>query len=450
MSLTFFLKNNLNKLPVGVELGRYISKIPYKYRPGIGKSYHISQKVINKFNNPNFNKNEYILNQVNNILKHAYLNTKFYKKYYDDCAFDIKSIRNIGDISKIPIVSKSILNEYNLEYISYNEKGRFLSNTGGSSGSPFHFYTSASAIGHEWAHIHYMWRRLGFRHDMLKLNFYGRSNVKNILDYDLIRHSLISDIYADFDLLSQKILDYANKNKIRYLHGYPSSLYEFACYCENNDILRSKLSSSLNGAFLSSEFPHDRYRDKIESVFNIKTQAFYGHTERCIMAYEVDRLKYKVLQTYGYAEIEDNKLIGTSYHGFATPLIRYDTGDTVTSVEYSGDLLDCFIMKDGRSGEFIMDLFQKEITLTGLLFGRHHEIFNYITNIQIVQEVPGEAKILYCLKNDVNLNRFQVEKMFDSSNVNIVFEFIEINKPIKTISGKVQLRVDKVLYDENI
>lgn len=446
MSLTFFLKDNLNKIPAGIKVGSLVSKIPYSYRPGIGSGYSKSKSEIYEFESNLSVRHQFIFEHVKKMVDHAYYNTKFYKNYYDDCGFDIKSLKSFSDINRIPLVSKDILNSYDINDISFEEKGRKLSNTGGSSGKPFHFYTSPLAIGHEWAHLHYMWSKLGFKPDMLKLNFYGRSSVKDHVDYDLIRHSLVVDIYSDFNDISCKLLTFAKKNTVTFLHGYPSSLYEFACYCENNHQLRNLLSSTLKGAFLSSEFPHQLYRDKIESVFGIDTQSFYGHTERCIMAYETSKFCYKVLQSYGYAEVINDCLIGTSYNSYATPLIRYNTEDKVSSFVVNNDILDSFVMKDGRSGEFILDRDNKMIPLTGLVFGRHHDIFNFVTNIQVYQKVPGEAFILYCPKNKLDPN--QAGLLFDQENIKIKFSFIPLDSPIKTVSGKVQLKVNDFEHEK--
>src|SRR5690606_5365982 len=112
--------------------------------------------------------------------------------------------------------------------------------------------------------------------------------------------------------------------QIKYLHGYPTSIYDFAIYCkENNPILTSLLRKSLLGAFLGSEYPHEKYRKVIEEVFGIETISWYGHTERSILAYEKSqKYTYEPFLSYGYTEVLKNandefELIGTGYYNQA-------------------------------------------------------------------------------------------------------------------------------------
>jgi phenylacetate-CoA ligase len=374
------------------------------------------------------------------LVEHAYNNISFYKEHYDNHGFDVSSLKNFDDILNIPIVTKADFKKYDIEQYSFKQTGRCLSNTGGSSGKPFYFYISPQALGHEWAHVHFIWKRLGFNQSMLKLNFAGRSNVNDIVDYDLIRHSLIVDIYSDFSLISDKLQKFILNNDVHFLHGYPSALYEFAVYCENDSILLNKLKGNLKGVFLSSEFPNLRFRNKIEEVFLVPTQSFYGHTERCVMAYETDeKFKFTVLQSYGYAEEVNKQLIGTSYTNYATPLIRYNTEDVLKSSVVEGDILKAFELSEGRNGEFIFDQDMKKIPLTGLVFGRHHNIFNEVEHIQIYQKEPGFALILYTTQKTISPD--DAKLLFDSTNVKIKFSFQKIPSAIKTESGKVMLKV---------
>jgi phenylacetate-CoA ligase len=440
MSFSFFLKKNLNKIPLGIKVGKYISKLSYKYRPGLIASYNNATEDILEFNCSNEKLKKIIFLRMKSLVEHAYYNIPFYKEHYDRHGFDVASLKKFNDISNIPIVTKADFKKYDIEQYSFKQTGRCLSNTGGSSGKPFYFYISPQALGHEWAHVHFIWNRLGFNQSMLKLNFAGRSNVNDIVDYDLIRHSLIVDIYSDFSLISDKLQKFILNNDVHFLHGYPSALYEFAVYCESDSVLLNKLKGHLKGVFLSSEFPNLRFRNKIEEVFLVPTQSFYGHTERCVMAYETDeKFKFTVLQSYGYAEEVDKQLIGTSYTNYATPLIRYNSEDVLKSSVVEGDILKAFELSEGRSGEFIFDKDMKKIPLTGLVFGRHHNIFNEVDHIQIYQKEPGFALILYTTQKPITPD--DAKLLFDSTNVKIKFSFQKIPSAIKTESGKVMLKV---------
>src|SRR5690606_1194571 len=263
-------------------------------------------------------------------------------------------------------------------------------------------YIEPSSMGHEWAHMHTIWEKVGYKPSELKIVFGGRSDVKNLIEYDVIRNQFAIDIYADYKLICNELKTLTKKYSIKYLHGYPSSIYDFAIFCEKFDPeLQNILRKSLKGAMLGSEYPHKLYREKIESVFGIKTISWYGHTERAILAYEDNiKFQYKPFITYGYSEsirnvqMED-ELIATSYYNFASPLIRYNTEDIIDEPIVVNGILESFQILKGRSGEFVKDLSNKDVNLTALIFGRHHELFNWSNFIQIRQINVGEIEINY-------------------------------------------------------
>jgi phenylacetate-CoA ligase len=80
-----------------------------------------------------------------------------------------------------------------------------------------------------------------------------------------------------------------------------------------------------------------------------------------------------------------------------------------------------------------------KIPLTGLIFGRHHRLFDLCQYVQVKQSNSGEATILYVSEND--LKNDELTSMFDSSNVDIDFHFEKISNPILTKSGKINLLV---------
>lgn len=445
------MNNLLNKLKesdveMPIVIGQFLAHIPFSVRPGIAKTYRAQKKLILDFKGFSVKqKEDLIFKKFYTVFEHAYLNVPFYSRLYKDQNLKLKDISSLADIEKIPIVSKKELMAVPLKERSYPVKNRLKVNTGGSSGQPFSFYMDPSRYGNEWAHIHYMWSKLGYQPSSLKLGFDGRSTVKNLINYDFIRNNLRYDIYADPFLVCEKLSSILKHKKVEYLHGYPSAIYEFAKHCKENDAaLLEILKKTLKGAFLSSEFPAPHYRNEIEEIFNIQTQAFYGHTETCVMAMETNKYEYEVFQTYGYAEgcNLDNKttnLVGTSYFNFASPLIRYNTQDSIEVLNSKDGWLETFKIKEGRKSDFILDETGNKISLTGLIFGRHHKLFELCDHIQISQEKPGDATIYYVTNNDQFLG--EINELFDSKNIKIEFHFVKIQKPILTQSGKINLLV---------
>lgn len=445
MSIALYIKNNLKNIPPSI--GQFINKLSYKKRPGLGDIYSQRRFEIDLMSKANIEEQQiFVYKKVKRIVDFAYKNIKFYREYYDDNEFNPGKLNCFEDITKIPIITKAILNKYGLEDRSFTKKNRYIVNTGGSSGTPFGFYIEPSSMGHEWAHMHFIWEKLKYKSSDLKIVFGGRSDIKDIVEYDVVRNHFAIDIYADYGLLAPKLKEIIKKYKIKYLHGYPSSIYDFAIYCnEYDNELRDLMKVNLKGAFLGSEYPHKLYRETIEEVFEIKTISWYGHTERTVLAYEQnDYYNYVPFITYGFSEaiLNDNneyELISTSYYNEVSPLIRYNTQDVIEKPIINNGILNSFEILKGRNGEFVIDRYGKKVNLTGLIFGRHHEIFNYVIFLQVKQVKDGVIEIHFVSKT---LSAKDANKYFDMKNLNFELTFIKRDSPHRTKAGKVNLLIN--------
>lgn len=443
VSILNFLKKNTLNIPIPI--GTALARIPYSIRPGIGSVYNRQSRNIRDYIHfDDEQKKRFLFSQFYKVFKHAYLNVPFYRDLYKANRVSLRDIRSYSDIGHIPVIKKSDLLKVSLEERSYKLVNRVLVNTGGSSGKPLSFYMDPNRYGNEWAHIHEIWSALGYKPSSLKLNFDGRSTVEDYIQYDFARNSLRFDIYADPAKACRRLLPIAQKYNIAYLHGYPSAIFEFALHCvhEAQELL-GVLRKTLKGVFLVSEFPSPNYRNTIERVFQVRTQSFYGHTETCVIAGEKSHNEYSVYQTYGLAEAiqqsnGDTHLVGTSFFNFASPFIRYDTEDKIEVIKQTNGILDTFGVSDGRVGEYIVDKDGKRISLTGLIFGRHHKLFDVCKHIQVKQRERGEAIIFYVPSMGSVVDP---EKLFDSGNVRMDFSFCEIKEPFRTGSGKIKLLV---------
>lgn len=438
------MKNNKIRLPIW--LGQTLSAIPYSARPMVGSVYKQRRREIEAYEQSSSAwRQEFIFKRMRAIVEYALKNIPFYQDYYSKQKFHLSDLRSYDDIAKIPIVDKQTLLNYTLQERSNENVPKFRVNTGGSSGYTLTFYVQPSSIGHEWSHIHAMWGKMGFKPSDLKLFIAGRSAVRNGVDYEFARHTLSLDMYRPYEETAPRLKKILKKHPCLYLHGYPSVLSEFARYCATDTLLLELLKGKLRGAFLNSEYPYPMYREPIEQIFDIPTQSFYGHTERCVMAYETEqKFRFVPFQTYGFSEAVLNAenhfdLIGTSYYNLASPLIRYNTKDVVDNPSYDNGILTEFDIFEGRSGQYILDRDGRKVSLTGLVMGRHHKLFDYCSHIQIAQKEKGEATIYYVPKDCVAIDH--PEQLFDTSNVSILFTFESIKEPFRTAAGKVNLLV---------
>ena len=191
-----------------------------------------------------------------------------------------------------------------------------------------------------------------------------------------------------------------------------------------------------------SEFPSPHYRNFIEDLITGNTISWYGHTEGVILAGELyQKFEYVPLLSYGYAEAVKKDghyhLAGTSFANLAAPFIRYDTEDLINPYFETDGLLKSFSIEEGRSGEFVIDKNNRNISLTALIFGRHHKLFDKADFIQVKQNVPGVIIVYYSSKSPID----DPQSIFDSGNLDMDILFRQISEPFKTPLGKIPLLI---------
>jgi phenylacetate-CoA ligase len=444
----------VEKIPA--PLSSWMHLIPYRFR--LGNEYTKTCHEIDEFELLNSKqKKHWIFEKISSIVDYAFNHTQFYHDFYLSHGFRPEQLRSFEDIETIPIVRKSDLQQVALHDRSVSKKGSLLINTGGTSGTPLEFFVDKHAFAREWAHMHTIWQKLGYKTSHLKLTFRGKNLGDRSIAYNPVHNEYLINAYIPLPRVAESLIHIVQKKRISFLHGYPSSIYQFAEYCNNHSPdLASLLKQSLKGILFASEYPAPVYRDLIEYVFPVPSISWYGHSEMAVLAYErYQPYVYNPFQTYGFCEALPGRdgvschLIGTSYCNTASPFIRYDTGDLIKPA-FHDDLLKSFEIAEGRIGDFIQDAMGQKISLTALIFGRHHPIFKKARFIQVCQNKPGEALLLVNLRDGYTKEKVNWKKDFDSTGINLQFQFRLMNRPVITSSGKVPLVItpEKLMMHE--
>lgn len=436
MNVKLFLKNLISEIPYSI--GKYFTYVPFSIR--LGSEYTNFKNKIATFENMSLDEqSNYVIKNLNTIITHATSNYEFYKKFYNEYSLLGYELKYLDDFDKYPILTKEKIRTHTGTF-----KGSMKINTGGTSGEPFSFYIDKDAFAREWAHMHYIWELKGYKKTDIKITLRGKNlGDKNIV-YNPVHNEFIINTYKSLNSFKNELLDLFKSHKIKYVHGYPSAIYEFFKELETLTDEEEKLIVKKNiiSCFFGSEFPMPNMTKYLSENWNLDYISWYGHSEMAILAYDEFKTNdYKPFLTYGYAEVIDNKLIGTSYNNFDMPLIKYDTGDLVEPTLKENGLLRSFKVKEGREGDFIIDKNNKKIPLTGLIFGRHHEIFNYADFIQVEQKQNGLVIFHITLKASQDINPTNIKKYFDLTNVDVDYEFKISEAPIRSKMGKLKLKI---------
>ncbi|OHB62423.1 MAG: hypothetical protein A2Y76_06770 [Planctomycetes bacterium RBG_13_60_9] len=442
MSILTRLKSRAEHIPPWA--GRALARVPYSVR--LGKVYKQSRDdiaYIESLSIPEIKVE--IARRVRRIVSTACQTNQFYRRLYEDSGVPANHVWDFDDLTRVPIVKREDLKRVPLPARSNPLPGCMMVNTGGTSGESLHFLADRSAFAREWGHMHFIWGKLGYRTTDVKLTFRGKNLGREPIHYNAVHNEYLVNAYCPYAQVIDAVRHVAPR--IRFIHGYPSSIYEFVRRCreEASDLLAA-LRTTLKGILLASEYPAPIYRDVIAEELRARSISWYGHSEMTVLAYEVEPYVYAPLHSYGFCEAirsrdGTHRLVGTSYYNDVSPFIRYDTGDLITP-EFEEGLLKSFRIADGRVGDFVVDAAGNRISLTALIFGRHHLAFENAQFVQICQEKAGQATLLVTMNSGSTLSEKELAARFDLSNVNMVFSLRVLEEPIRSAAGKVPLRVD--------
>ena len=418
-------------------MGRIMVKIPFKFRHG-----KVYSEFINKIReSEKWNEEElenYVVSRFNKIFQHA-KSFRFYRDKYESAGVLNMEVKSIDDIKKIPILTRHEIRDSISEF-----KGFSLEETGGTSGNPLKVYLDKYAWPREWAHYHEIWSKVGYKYTDAKFVLRKQNSKDNFIKYLFEHNEYVINTYRGIKNNIDEFFKVLTTYNLKYFHGYPSAIYDFLKEIE--DVLTNNqkklLKEQIRCCFFSSEMPLPHMMEYITNKWGFDFIACYGHTEVCVLAAtDINELAYYPYHTYGHVEVEDNMLLGTSYHNFDMPLIRYNTDDLVRAIRYSNGIVKYFEVTEGRIFDYIYDRNNLKIPIITMFREHFSEIFKHIDHIQVFQEKKGRATLFLC-KNKIN--KLDTPNLLDLENIDIDFDITYVTNPIRTASGKVPLRVLKL------
>jgi len=390
-------------------------------------------------------------NNLCHIINYAGKNTKFGQLNVrqlctDDLAYDI--------LMSLPKISSSDLvnNLNNFVSIDYNNFNSYTTTTGGTGRAPTTIRLSNESFGIEWAHIHYIWSQIGYKRSRsLKLTLRGKHVKGNLLTvYNPLYNEIVVDTFRLNKNNFKQFLREIRKYKIQYIHGYPSLIEEFMEYC----IMHNYKPDSINGLMLGSEQITQKQWDKFKRFFNCKIVAWYGQSEKVILAYTTTSPnEYKILSSYGYAYINNpdvtgfGEIIGTTFINKAMPLMNYRTGD-YGRIEIKGNEM---ILKDiqGRWGkDYIYLSNDKKIPTTSINI--HSAIQKEILFYQIHQVAFAKLEIRILPKLTTKLSSSEIIKEFQNSMTANLREFNIDYKIVSETDIKRSVRGKKIMLVQTL
>jgi len=359
--------------------------------------------------------------RLRKIVQYAYQNTSGYRQLYDEAGIHPRDLVTLADLRHFPFVRKTLLQDNVRAFTVPHVKADFCA-TGGSSGIPFGFYQTKKLKQQvEQAFMHTGWTWLGWKLGMTSAALRGAfvGTPDNLFKYDSLHRELhLSSYHLNESTISQ-FLELIRRHDCRIIHAYPSHFY-MLCDLAKSKNLADRTTARF--AFLGSENIYEWQLESCQKVFpDMKIFSWYGHTEKAILAPWCEHSrKYHVWPFYGLCETlnpqdqkssigEEGELVGTSFHGLATPFIRYRTEDrAIRGGDHCPDCGRNFPLLEkilGRNHEVVVSKNGRYISMTAIAGSIHDDVFAGLVQFQFHQSEPGKIIFRYVTKSPAAVNK---------------------------------------------
>jgi len=292
-------------------------------------------------------------------------------------------------------------------------------NTGGSTGDPLLFYCSPLGRELELAHQNAFYARC-FKEmtpDIVSFDgvqiseqsrtrrVYWQWRKRHHFPYGAMRFSAGHIQEDTIAVYREKLLQL----RAPVLRGYPSALLALARELQAKGW---NLGYQPQMVMLTSEtiWPDDI--DYLRGVFRCDVYPQYGHSEGAIFGFTAaNSLEYWCSPLMGVMEVigtdgrqvkvgETGEIVVTGFGNFASPFIRYRTGDLgVYNGEEGGFVRISRLL--GREQDFVVDQRGVKIPLVGPIFGAHLSLFGQAQHLQIIDHGAGRIEVAVLARQPV-------------------------------------------------
>lgn len=348
---------------------------------------------------------DYQLEKIKKLLVHAYNNTAFYRKRFDDAGFNPFNFRDLDEIRKIPPLTKSDLQTYLAALVArtFTQNEIHKDATGGSTGSHTAFYRDNASLEfkkaieyrcNKWAgwdigeKIAYYWPAL---QDFAKKRT-RKTRIRNVTSSRALM------LYSG--RLDEPTLEEHYRQLVRFrpslMRAFPNPLAIFAKYIKesNKEKIYIPTIISVGEPLLETQ------RELFSNVFGTKVLNCYVSRECGNMACECGERNnhLHVNAEMVHIEFADNPnkeifaprtLLVTDLVNYGMPFIRYQIEDLGVSLEGECECdrkLPLMRMDAGRISDFLISPYDKS-RVSGCSF-LHHMIAEgpEVGQVQVLQD----------------------------------------------------------------
>lgn len=410
---------------------------------------------------------EWQLDQLNKLLRHAYENVPYYQWLFDERGLKPKDFQDFKDLRQLPYLTKEIIrnNMPNLVAKNFPKFKLQYGSTGGSTGIPLGFYCQrVLQDSREWAFMLTLWERVGFkvgdRCVVLRGKVVKSANKGKFWEFDPLHKSLILSSYHLTDANIPQYINEIRKFKPDFIQAYPSAITILASFMKEHNIMPLP---TVKAILCGSENLYIWQRELLEKVFQCRVYSWYGHAEHAVLAGECEQsCYYHIFPEYGIAELvgkdgnfvrEGNKtgeIVATGFNNFAMPFIRYCTEDLAITTNVKcecGRNYPLLKSVEGRLQELIITRTGRLISMTAI--NMHSDVFDNVRQFQFYQDKMGEI-IFYIVKKSTYTGKdtdyiYRELRNKIGADTNLIIKFVD--EIPRTERGKYRFLIQKLPID---
>jgi phenylacetate-CoA ligase len=310
------------------------------------------------------------------LIRHAHRHVPFYRERWGACGIDPRAIRSLEDLEKLPIVTKREMQAAGPAAITsraFDPRALVMERTSGSSGRPFTVQLDPRFASVRRALFLRALLAIGYRpgQRLLMLTSGGRKPPPSIARWRATSYKAPPD----------RILDELDRFRPHLLYGWVTPLRQIALHARAT----GRRPHAPHAIVTTAETLDPEARRLLEETFGSRAFELYGLTEMGTAAWQCTTGGgFHLAEDASIPELPGSAaqgvatpLVMTNLELYATPFIRFETGDLAVAggvgrcacgswfrrlERVEGRLVDCVRLRDGR----LLSPFELTLVLEGV------------------------------------------------------------------------------------
>lgn len=299
--------------------------------------------------------------RLHEIVAHCYETVPYYRSVMDEGGIDPASIKDDESLKALPVITKADVKANPSAFVSSRAKDMNIIHvhTSGTTGSGFQFDSTVDCQQAQFACFWRYYRTHGLDLGMWQAQFSSRQVVPQRICnppfwridkpgrryYMSAFHESPSNMRAYYDVIRE--------NRFPWISGYPSLMVLLAQWMNERGLSFDFVKAVTCGA----ENLVEHQVDAMERAFGVRPVQTYGQTENVAIFSQAPDGKILVDEDFSVVEWHPEaergfRVVGSCLFNYATPLLRYDTGDIVQLGDQTGPRREVASI-DGRCEDYV-------------------------------------------------------------------------------------------------